>query len=83
MTTLHDFGGVLGRRPSHIFFWALTISRSQPMIRENRKLVTNEPVEFEKQLVEVQDCKKITIHSRIMSRMYPNLIKKKPKDVNM
>ena len=30
------------------------------MIRENRQLVTNEPVESEKQPVEVEDCRKIT-----------------------
>ena len=34
---------------------------NQPaMIRENRKLVTNEPVEFEKYPIEVQDCRKCT-----------------------
>ena len=32
------------------------------MIGENRQLVTNEPVEFEKKLIEVQDCRKITDH---------------------
>jgi len=32
----------------------------QPMIGENRLLVTIEPVEFEKQPVEVQDFKKMT-----------------------
>jgi hypothetical protein len=32
------------------------------MIGENRQLVTNEPVEFEKSPVEVQDCRKITGH---------------------
>ena len=30
-----------------------------PMIGENGQLVTYEPVEFEKEPVEVQDCKKI------------------------
>ena len=45
------------------------------MMGENRQLVTNEPVEFEKQLVEVQDCRKITDHSREIHRIYPNLIK--------
>ena len=30
------------------------------MIQENRQLVTNEPVEFEKKSVKVQDCRKIT-----------------------
>ena len=32
ITTLHDFGGVLGR-PSDTFFWALTISRSRLLAR--------------------------------------------------
>ena len=32
------------------------------MVGENRQLVTNEPVEFEKELVEIQDCTKITDH---------------------
>ena len=38
------------------------------MVGENRQLVTDEPVE-------VQDCRKITDHSRGMYRIYPNLIK--------
>jgi hypothetical protein len=48
------------------------------MFGENRQFVTtNEPVEFEKQLVEVEDCKKMTYHSReIYRRIYPNSIKK-------
>ena len=45
------------------------------MIGENRHLVTNEPVEFEKEPVEVQDCRKITDHFRGIYRIYPNLIK--------
>ena len=32
VTTLHDFGGVLGR-PMDIFFWALTISWSRILVR--------------------------------------------------
>ena len=36
--------------------------------RENRQLVTNEPVE-------VRDCRKITDHFRRIYRIYPNLIK--------
>ena len=32
----------------------------ETMIGENRQLVTNEPIEFEKQPIEVQDCRKIT-----------------------
>jgi hypothetical protein len=45
------------------------------MIGENRQLVTHEPVEFEKQPVEIQDCRKITDHFRGIYRIYPNLIK--------
>ena len=45
------------------------------MIGENRQLVTNEPVEFKKQLVEVQDYKKITDQFRRIYKIYPNLIK--------
>jgi hypothetical protein len=29
VTTLHDVGGVLGRRPLETLFWALTISWSR------------------------------------------------------
>ena len=32
VTTLHDFGGVLGR-PLHTLFWALTISWSRLLAR--------------------------------------------------
>jgi hypothetical protein len=44
-----------------------------------------EPVEFEKQLVEVQDLRRITDHSRgIYGGIYLELIYiEKPKDVNM
>ena len=45
------------------------------MIRENRRLVTNEPVEFEKQPVKVQDYRKITNHLRGIYGIYPNLVK--------
>ena len=45
------------------------------MIGENRQLVTNEPVVFEKQPVEVQDCRKIMDYFRGIYRIYPNLIK--------
>ena len=31
------------------------------MIADNRQLVTNEPVEFEKQLVEVHHCSKLKL----------------------
>ena len=41
------------------------------MIGENQQLVTDEPIEFEKKPIEVQDCRKTTDHFKI----YPNLIK--------
>ena len=44
------------------------------MIRENRQLVTNEPVEFEKQPVEVQDFRRITDHFRGIHGIYLKLI---------
>ena len=48
---------------------------STPMIRENRQLVTVEPVEFEEYPIEVQDCRKITDHFRGIHEIYPILIK--------
>ena len=54
-----------------------------PMIGKNQQLVTDEPIEFEKQPVEVQDCRKNSEHFREIYSICPNLIKKKPKDVNM
>ena len=45
------------------------------MIEEKRRLVTDEPVEFEKLPVEIQDGRKITGHYRGIYRIYPNLIK--------
>ena len=56
---------------------------STTMIGENRQLVTNEPVEFEKSPVEVQDCRKINDYFRGIYRIYPNLIKGKPEDVGL
>ena len=51
------------------------IMASGALIGENRQLVTYEPAEFEKQLVEVQHCKKITEHFRGIHRICPNSIK--------
>ena len=44
------------------------VNEVRPMIRENRQLVTYEPVE-------VQDCMKITDHLKKIYRIYPNSIK--------
>ena len=52
------------------------IISSDPMIGENRQLVTNEPVEFEV-------YKEITDHFRGIYRIYPRFNKGKPEDVNM
>ena len=40
------------------------------MIWENRQSVTNELVEFEESPIEVQDCRKITNHFRVVFRTY-------------
>ena len=53
------------------------------MIGENRQLVTDKPVEFEKQPVEAQTFWRTTDHFKGNCRVYPNLIKEKPEDVNM
>ena len=54
-----------------------TSNHPSPMIGENRQLLTNEPVEVEKQPVEVQDCRKITDNFKRIYRTYPNLIEEK------
>ena len=46
---------------------------------ENQPLVTDEPVEFEKQPVAVQDFRKSTHHCRGMCVIYLDLINKNPK----
>jgi hypothetical protein len=55
------------------------------MIRENRQLVTDEPVEFEKYAVEVvQDFRKIADRFRgNLKNSTPQFNEGKPKDVNM
>ena len=45
------------------------------MIGENRQLVTNDPVEFEKEPVEAQDCMKITNHLRGIYIIFLNSVK--------
>jgi hypothetical protein len=42
------------------------------MIGENLHLVTDEPAEFGKQAVEVEECRKFTDHFIAMYTMYPN-----------
>ena len=61
--------------PNHTLF--------KPTTGENRQLVKDEPVEFEKQPVEVQDCRIMTNHFRRIYRIYPNLKQEKKEDVNM
>ena len=49
---------------------------SGAMIEENQQLVANEPVEFEKLAVDVQDCRRIADRFRgIYRTIYPNLVK--------
>ena len=50
--------------------------KSVTMIGENRQLVTDEPVEFEKQPVEVQDFRRITDHFRGIYGIYLKFIQK-------
>ena len=49
--------------------------RCSSVIGENRQLVTDEPAEFAKSPVEVQDCRKITDKFRGVYGIYPNLLK--------
>jgi hypothetical protein len=44
----------------------------------NRPLVTDELVEFEKELIEIQDFRKIIDHFRGIYGLYLNLMKEKP-----
>ena len=53
------------------------------MIGENRQLVTDEPVEFEKQPVAVQDFRRIIDHFRRNLENITQINIEKPKDVNM
>jgi hypothetical protein len=53
------------------------------MIGENRQLVTDELVEFEKQLVEVRDCRKLTDHFRGIYRIILRFDKGESEVVNM
>ena len=45
------------------------------MVGENQQLVTDEPVESEKQPFETQDCRKITNYFRGICEIHPNLMK--------
>ena len=53
------------------------------MFDKNWPLVADEPVEFEKQLVEAGNLRRITNRFRGIYRIYLNWIKAKPEDVNM
>ena len=44
------------------------------MIRENRQSITNQPVEFEKLPVEVQDCRKMTARFKGIYEIYSDLM---------
>ena len=51
--------------------------------RTGTYLVTDEPIEFEKQPVEVQNCRKITDHFEKNLWNIPQFNEGKPKDVNI
>ena len=55
----------------------------EPVNGENQLLVMEDPIESEKQLVEVQDFKKVTNHSRNEIEYIPQIKEQKLKDVNM
>ena len=53
------------------------------MFGKHRWLVADEPVEFEKYLVEVQDFKKFTNHFRGSYKISLKWMKANPEDVNL
>jgi hypothetical protein len=59
------------------------VAISKPISGDNRRLGTDELVEFEKQLVEFGDFGRIIDHFRKIYRIYLNRQKAKPEDVNM
>ena len=66
------------------WMWYYISLYSEAMSGKNRRLVTDEPVEFEKEPVEVGDFRRITDQFRgIYRRIYLKWMKAKPKDVNM
>ena len=67
----------------HSCWLAHCTQASIAMNGENRPLVADEPVEFEKKPVEVLDSRKITHHFRGIMGICPELIKNNPKDPNM
>jgi hypothetical protein len=74
--TLHYAGGSINHILSRFLFpivGTLDILRTLTNDRENRQLVTNEPIEFEKWPIEL-DCRKTTDHFKGIYRIYPNLI---------
>ena len=53
------------------------------MLGENRQLVTDEPVELRNNQVKFKIAGKLLTILEAFYRLYPKLIKEKPKDVNM
>ena len=78
-TNLHIHLGFQGTHPrtrAQESLGCVVHRSSGTLIGENRRLVTNEPVEFEKQPVETQDRMKITDHLRgIYIKIFPHLSK--------
>ena len=76
-TSTGYFSNSAGSLVTNCRFSPIIVIHSRSMIGENRWLVTDEPVEFKEEPVEVQDCRKITDRFRRIHRivLYPNLIK--------
>ena len=75
-TSTHLEVGIRTTNPK-VINWLPHMTRS--MSGENRQLVADEPVEFEKLPVEVQACRKFTDHFRGIYRIYLQLMKKNRK----
>jgi hypothetical protein len=61
---------------SNIGFQIRKVTEVLTLNKENQPLVTNEPVEFEKQLLKFQDFKKINHNVREIRGIHLKLIKK-------
>ena len=69
LPSLKELGVFLVPNPTPLLGGVFLVGRND---RENRRLVTDEPVEFEKYPVDVQDGRRITDHFRGICRiLYP------------
>ena len=74
--TFHREMSIKRRKPTEL-------GPSHTIIGQNRQLVTDEPVEFEKEPAEIQDYRKNTNHFRGIYRNIPQFNERIPEDVNM